>query len=398
MNLQYSIRKFSEDATVKRPKELGSFSRNLDNQYLVDDSHLNYYYFPDNDLNAPDGIDLTGGFKNFQQNPKLDYGDFAGLLKCLQKYEQENNKKVSAKIISWRGIMRALMLLPYENRDSLVLNIVVFDGQLFIQSDAEYQKVKFEKEKSEITDAHKMMIYAGYKFETLTTLPKPWTNCTRKEIEKRNKLPVNNIEQYSIMVKTTIGSTPLLIGAEVDCVWDFKPSDGSDPLQHYVELKTTGVLSEPKQIFNFEHKLLKTWAQCFLAGIPRVIYGFRDGDMKLRSIEEYQTNDIPLLIKNNPISIERHRQNPNYRVVNKSMQSIKYLSGLLSWLETSIPLDDESKTYRLSFDNSVNPMFLNLTENTEDITKRLLSPYKDETGGMLTNEFRDWRYSLKHSN
>lgn len=392
MESKYSIRKFSENSTVKRPKELGCFSRDINNNITIDDSQLSYYYFPDADLNTPDGVDLNGGFATFIKNPKLDYGDFSGLLRCIMKYEKEHNKKASAKLITWRGLLKTLMLLPYENRDKLVYNIVVFDGQLFMQSDIDFRR---EVESVPSNDIQKKFIYSGYKFEKIATLPKPWAQCTRKEIEKRNKLEVNNIEQYGIIVKTTIGSTPLLLGAEVDCVWDYKPTDGSSALSHYVELKTTGPLNDPDKVFNFENKLLKTWAQCFLVGIPRIIYAFRDASLKIRSIEEFKTEDIPLMIKNNPISVQRQQQNPNLRIVNKSMQSIKFLSGVLSWLEESIPTDDETKTYQLEFDPSKNSMFLSLKENDAETTQKLQAPYDGENGGMLLDEFKEWREELK---
>lgn len=394
MESKYSIRKFSENSTVKRPKELGCFSRDIENNVTIDDSQLSYYYLSDADLNTPDGIDLSGGFSSFKSNPNLDYGDFTGLLKCIMNYEIEHNKKVSAKLITWRGLLKTLMLLPYENRDKLVYNIVVYDDQLFMQSDIDFRR---EAESVTPNDIQRKFMYSGYKFEKIATLPKPWAQCTRKEIEKRNKLEVNNIEQYGIVVKTTIGSTPLLLGAEVDCVWDFKPNDGSSPLAHYAELKTIGPLNDPGKVFNFENKLLKTWAQCFLVGIPRIIYAFRDASLKIRSIEEFKTEDIPLMIKNNPISVQRQQQNPNVRIVNKSMQSIKFLSGILSWLEESIPIDDETKTYRLEFDPSKNSMFVNLLENDEETTKKLQSPYDGENGGMLTEEFKLWREKLNVS-
>lgn len=393
MQATYSIRKFSEVSTVKRPKELGCFSRDIDNKISIDDSQLSYYYLADNDLNGNDGIDLSGGFAKFKKNPQLDYGDFTGLLGSIIKYEREHKKKISSKIITWRGLIKTLMLLPYENRDTFVLSIVVFDGQLFVQSDIEYRR--FIEETDHPNDIQRKFIYSGYKFETISTLPKPWAQCTRKEIEKRNKLEVNNIEQYGIIVKTTIGSTSLLLGAEVDCVYDYKPTDGSDPLSHYVELKTTGPLNDPGKVQQFENKLLKTWAQCFLVGIPRVIYAFRDSQLRIRSIEEFKTEEIPLLIKNNPINVQKHQQNPNLKVVNKSMQAIKFLSGLLEWLESSIPTEDESKTYRLAFDPSKNSVFVTLNENTPEKTEKLLSPYNGEDGGMLTEEFKQWRKELK---
>lgn len=396
MEAAYSIKKFSENTTVKRPKELGCYSIDIENNYKLDDSQLSYYYLSDNDLNSADGIDLNGGFANFKNKTEIDYGNFEPLLASIIKYEKEHKKKISSKIISWRGIIRSLMLLPFQNRDHFVYNIVVYDGQLFIQMDKEHLEntyVKFE----DLNDIHRKYTYSGYKFETIATLPKPWSECTRKEIEKRNKLEVNNIEQYCTVVKTTIGSTSLILGAEVDCVWDYKPKDGNDVLSHYVELKTSLPLNDPQKVFAYENKLLNTWAQCFLVGIPRIIYAFRDSQLKVRSIEEFKTEEIPLLIKNNPMSVQKYQKNPNLKIVNKSMQSIKYLSGILSWLEETIPINDESKTYKLEFNPNKNSMFINLSENTIEKTNKLLAPYVNRNdGGMLTEEFKNWRQELKN--
>lgn len=56
----------------------------------------------------------------------------------------------------------------------------------------------------------------GYKFETLSTLPKTWGETTRDYIENRENEIVNNKEQYCSVVRTGIGSTVLCLGGEVD--------------------------------------------------------------------------------------------------------------------------------------------------------------------------------------
>jgi hypothetical protein len=45
------------------------------------------------------------------------------------------------------------------------------------------------------------------------------------------------------------------------------------------ELKTNKLLNTEKDIVSFErYKLIKFWAQAFIAGIPRVVVGYRDDD------------------------------------------------------------------------------------------------------------------------
>jgi RAT1-interacting protein len=56
----------------------------------------------------------------------------------------------------------------------------------------------------------------GYKFETLSTLPRTWDETSREFIENRENHIVNNKEQYCSVVRTGIGKTVLCLGGEVD--------------------------------------------------------------------------------------------------------------------------------------------------------------------------------------
>jgi RAT1-interacting protein len=153
---------------------------------------------------------------------------------------------------------------------------------------------------------HQLAMYAGYKFEELSTLSRPSPESTQQEIERRNDNVVDNIQQYCSIVKTQIGSSTLIMGGEVDCIWgyhptprlslivDYKPDPPQNPVPHYVELKTSRKWIGPRDKENFErHKLLKFWAQSFLLGVPKIIVGFRSNDNILASLETFQTEKIP---------------------------------------------------------------------------------------------------------
>ncbi|GMM27787.1 decapping nuclease [Martiniozyma asiatica (nom. inval.)] len=393
----YSLSTLASKTNVKKPKEITSFSRNSDYSITQDDNQLKYFYFPDQFLSDPRGYALTGGFEDFKRHileKPLDYGDFTGLLQAIEKEERKSGKKISAKLVTWRGLVRQLMMLPFQNRDKFVFNILPFDDQLFMQSDIEFQQEKKGKENWD--DRSIMGMYSGYKFETLTTMNKSWAAMDRKDIESRINASVDTAEQYSTVVRTTIGKTSLVLGAEVDCVWDWKAQD--DPLQHYVELKCTRVVDNPKEYFKFENKLLQAWAQSFLIGVPKIVYGFRDDDFILRAIEEYETEKVPILLKQNPMNEEKQRQNPNFKVTNKPMVVLKFICGLLDWISDEIDETDESKSYRLEYDPSVNKLYINLSTNTTEKTQHLRSTYNGAQGGILTEEFKNWRKELKEKN
>jgi RAT1-interacting protein len=66
---------------------------------------------------------------------------------------------------------------------------------------------------------HALAMFTGYKFEELSTLGKTWDESTRAEIEGRNGNVVDNIQQYCSIVKTQLGSSTIIMGGEVDCLW-----------------------------------------------------------------------------------------------------------------------------------------------------------------------------------
>ncbi|KAL5351583.1 decapping endonuclease targeting mRNA [Pseudogymnoascus australis] len=139
-----------------------------------------------------------------------------------------------------------------------------------------------------------MMSYWGYKFETLCLLPDTWDATSREYIEGREDQIVNNAAQYCSVVQTGIGETSLIIGGEVDAIWDSK-SPTTPP--NWVELKTSLDPSSPRALQTFERKLLKFWLQSFLLGVPKIIVGFRNADGLLRRLEELETAKIPGIVK-----------------------------------------------------------------------------------------------------
>ncbi|VDN43610.1 unnamed protein product, partial [Gongylonema pulchrum] len=82
--------------------------------------------------------------------------------------------------------------------------------------------------------------------------------------------PVTNLEEFSVIVKSSMGDKKqkvrVLYAGETDCV----DADGE-----YVELKT-----QYKEFSNsfWEHKSMRWWLQSYLIGIRNVIVGFRNND------------------------------------------------------------------------------------------------------------------------
>lgn len=374
----------AKTTALKQPKELFAYARDGDGNFVYDEEkvreeHMSYYYLPDATING--NVDLGAGYQNFKKIPEEEnLGDFAAFLTAIMKYEQVSNTKVKTDIITFRGLMTKLLTLPYNLKDPIDLNVVAFDGQLFIKADdqIELNRRKLQNEQHQNDkkkeEFQRKCEFSGYKFETIATLPKPWADSSRLMIQKRSKKVVTNYEQYMSVVRTGIGKVKVLLAGEVDCLWDYIPEDGKDILPHYAELKTSRVLEHPGQIINFEKKLFKTWAQSFLLGIRKVVYGFRDDNLILRTVEVYSTEEIPLLLKNDPFTEEKQKIVP--------MNALKWYGAVLEWLTTEIPSEDVG-AWRLSYDPGSRSFSLSEIMDGKRVRDDIISP-----------EFREWRASL----
>ncbi|ANZ74845.1 BA75_00788T0 [Komagataella pastoris] len=365
----------SKKAMLRQPKQIAYFSRDLNYKVHPDRSNLSYYYLPDGDID--NNIDLSVGSKHFLLGDSVELSKLDPILLALKGIEKESGAKTKDRIITWRGIMRKLLTLPYDSEEDFVLDVVSFDGQLFIQFNVPYLKSK-DVQKQGDTEFHKKLQFSGYKFEKMATLPKPWPECTRKEIDNRAKSKCNNIEQYGAIVRTGISRIKILIGGEVDCTADFY--DENDPLSRYIELKTTRTINQYKDMVTFEKKLFRTWAQCFLLGIPRIIYGFRDDNCILRTVEEFSTNDVPLMVKNNPLNEQPKKENCY-------MSSINFYGAVVEWLNESVK-DDQ--VWKLSYSKR-NKQYLVLKEVTDENEKQQI------VESAIPAWFKEWRSELKNS-
>lgn len=191
------------------------------------------------------------------------------------------------------------MATPFNERDGFEMRATCFDGSVFLEEDHAY-KVKSQAQQMRQTTrpgrpSQDAMSYWGYKFETLCLLNKPWAETSRETIESRPETIVNNHAQYCSVVRTGIGGTILVLGGEVDALWDSKPEPG-EPI-NWVELKTSVDPRSDRDMLNYEFKLLKFWIQSFLLGVPKIIVGFRDQHGTLLRVEEMATATIPNMVK-----------------------------------------------------------------------------------------------------
>lgn len=367
---------------LKQPKEVGYYSRTQQEEYLInDDVNLRYYYLPDSDLEK--GVDLSAGVNKFRDVPFKDRCSLRGLLQTVMDGEKKKNKKTAADIITFRGIMSKLIRSSMEppTFNNVNLRIVSFDGQLFIKDVSDtVAKTDNNNNSKPMGNRQQLDTYSGYKFEGISTLSQPLPFVERTIVEKRPKKILNNGDEYITVVRTGVGNCRMVLGAEVDCIFDFK-EENKDNLKHYTELKCSKQISTTADVSRFEKKLFRAWLQCFLVGIPRIIYGFRDDRYMLKTVEEFSTEEVPVILKAN-----------NPQLGQSCLDSIKWYGLFSEWLLKIIPRDDEDidniRAFSLVFEN--NHLRLAEIEETHAEYDSLVNG-----DGILTQEFKDWRKSLR---
>lgn len=188
------------------------------------------------------------------------------------------------------------MVAPFSHFDDWEMNATLFQGTIFIEEN-HTKKVASRQEQFSTAArpgamSQDLMSFWGYKFETVSLLPEPWSTTPREYIDSREDQIVSNYAQYCSVVRTGFGKVKMIIGGEVDAVMDFKPEDTSQPI-NWVELKTTATVTNEREQAKFERKLLKFWAQSFLLGVPKIVVGYRTSQGILERLEELDTQSIP---------------------------------------------------------------------------------------------------------
>jgi RAT1-interacting protein len=103
---------------------------------------------------------------------------------------------------------------------------------------------------------------------------------------------------------------------------------------NYIELKTSFA---PHNHWSFNrYKLLKWWAQSYLAGVPKIIAGFRHHDSHVDKLQTYNTLEIPHLLE-------------KQRNMWDSTICFNFLEKFLCWLRSVVVLDDPNRVYLFSF-------------------------------------------------
>lgn len=198
-----------------------------------------------------------------------------------------------------------------------------------------------------------MFTYWGHRFEHIVMTSTDPTDC----LDKRSKEPVNTCREFGVVFKSKLGGHRLIFGAEVDGV----DEDGSS----YVELKTGRVLKDTGHYNSFyRQKLMTFWAQSFLAGIPKILMGFRSDRGIVKSIEYINVNEIPRIIRGKA------------EWCPETMLNFGIM--LLDWLSEQMKQFEEDCVFRISFGGA----------GCDEICLKRLSDYPE----FVPKDFKDAFY------
>ncbi|KAI0119176.1 protein RAI1 [Daldinia grandis] len=368
-NIHPTSRFNGESEAVKRPKEIAFFSYDDKHEFHLDDRSMQWYYPPTL------GADLSKGFDRFDKHDNSKDAHIDSLLKTIMAHEEEEGKKIDAHVVTWRGMMTKIMAAPFDDRDGFEMNATLYQDCIFIEENFAYGQAKQQEQRQQQMSRRgqqfspDVMTYWGYKFETLSCLPRPWGEVHREIIESRDEEIVNNKAQYCSVVRTGIGKTVMCLGGEVDAIWDSKPKEKGAPI-NWIELKTSVEIRDDRGMQNFERKLMKFWIQSFLLGVPKIIVGFRSQQGILTKLEEIQTAKIP------ETAVKRGVRSWNANAC------INFANAFLEWLRSTVNDEGVWRIRRRPHSGAIEVF------KVEEVGH----------GRILTDDFINWRIKLNLNN
>ncbi|KAH9298573.1 hypothetical protein KI387_030255, partial [Taxus chinensis] len=257
----------------QQPSEIACYSRTLDGNVYFDDRCLRPFR---RRILEEVGADLNEGFETFvDKREDLECHGFGDLLDCIRN---KNIPLNNIHFVTFRNNLNKILETAYNRHDPWEMGVHRRNGTVYLDVHRLPERPQ--------TEIDRRRTYWGYSFEQLAT-----KGLNESESEVSHIVDAN--VEYCAVIRTKLGAHRIIMGAEMDC-YDNSSRDGK---KYYIELKTSREL-ETRTLERFEkQKLLKYWIQSFLAGVPRIIIGFRDDAGRLCRTQVFGTDDIRQSVK-----------------------------------------------------------------------------------------------------
>jgi len=273
------------------PVEVGTFSTDQDRNVLPCSAES----FPQYSSSFQLPFDLNEGMDEYYEQKEIDSNRLTCRLPLWQRFLKwitiSNFDLSSVDFVARRGILKYIGYTLYDyHKSPWSFNVCKYDGKIYMYEPSPEQRCESMVEK----DARcKKYLYWGKKFEDLVTSSAgDASGCYR-------------------MVCSNVGKYKVLLGAEVDAV-RIRERDGLDdviiekvlqgcpdcPLLNrcryyssgpteFIEIKTC----VKRQVKN---KISFGWLQSYLAGVETLVFGFRDNEGMVESVQEFKVCEVPL--------------------------------------------------------------------------------------------------------
>jgi RAT1-interacting protein len=196
------------------------------------------------------------------------------------------NERVNADFVCFRGLLRQIMVAPYEWREPWIVLACKHKGTIYLC--AEETQEKKNKKMAETARDKKFQRY-GHKFEKYLFSKSPQSEPPGSEGA------VIESEEFCVMFSTRLGKNTILYGAEIDGVQSNAEITTLEQLRAVplVEAKVKRRESNERQMQNFyRFKARNFWCQSFLVGIDRVAVGLRDDDGFVDEVTSMSLKDL----------------------------------------------------------------------------------------------------------
>ncbi|XP_061343932.1 NAD-capped RNA hydrolase DXO1 isoform X2 [Gastrolobium bilobum] len=220
------------------------------------------------------GADLNEGYDTFIAKKDLGSEGFGDLLACIR---DKNIPLQNIHFVTFRNNLNKILATAYIRHEPWEMGVHKRNGVVYL----DVHKLP-ERPQS---DLDRRRCYYGYCFESLAT-----EDPRRADGEGIHHVDAN--VEFCSVIKTKLGAHRILMGAEMDCC-----DTTNDGKRFYMELKTSYELNYHTEEKFEREKLLKFWIQSFLAGVPYIVIGFRDGAGRLVRTERLRTKDITQRVK-----------------------------------------------------------------------------------------------------
>lgn len=277
-------KKYSGNAPImEKPKVLGTYSIiDGEPEFVHDKSMLHFVdrqYFPENGKMTVN-LDLNRGWDKFTGYYAYRQKSFKNFLRWILKNQNslvaDSQKRLPADFISAKQSFTKIMRTPYNCKDAWTMYATEFKGSIYII---------YWKRDEELADDEDLRIH---KIEKWGLTFKHYM----KGGDPEDGWDAN--DEYRCVLKTMLGETSLLHAPNIHWADPEQFHEDFEDLDAFLSVRCCRELTEQNKILSHKrYKLNQWWAENQLAGIPRILVGYRNDEAVVHTLELMKTDELP---------------------------------------------------------------------------------------------------------